>query len=539
MYLLQQNALPPADAIRIEELVNYFDYDYSPPVGNQPFSINVEVAEAPWRPGHRIARVALKGREIEEQRPSSNLVFLLDVSGSMDQPNKLPLVKQGLRMLTSQLTENDRVAIVVYAGAAGLVLPSAHGDSKQNILAALDQLHAGGSTNGGKGIELAYQVARDNFIPGGVNRVILCTDGDFNVGTTSTGALVRLAEQQAQAGIFVSVLGFGIGNHNDAMLEELSNKANGNYAFIDSQQEARKVLLEQANSTLVTIAKDVKIQIEFNPAYVASYRLIGYENRHLEAHEFNDDRKDAGEIGAGHTVTALYELIPSGEDTEIAKPSIDPLKYQKRKLSGDGSGELMTVKLRYKEPAGTNSKLIVAPVKNAPVRFGAATPDFQFAAAVAEFGMLLRESKYRGDATFASALEIAQAARGDDVHGYRGEFVEMVSKAGQLAGEDLPAVSWHGTTRPAMRRSSAVLYTPALPSTSRAILGEFTWRWIIGIVLVATTLLVVGSIGIGVLLGTRLIRTAASKTGIARPRPYDKKLATCANQPPIRQSTRV
>jgi Ca-activated chloride channel family protein len=442
MYLLQQNALPPADAVRIEELVNYFDYDYSPPVGEHPFSVHVELAESPWKPGHRLARVGLKGKEIEHQRPSSNLVFLLDVSGSMDYPNKLPLLKKGLRMLTSQLGENDRVAIVVYAGAAGLVLPPTRGDDRKRILAAFDQLRAGGSTNGGEGIRLAYQTAQQNFIPGGVNRVILCTDGDFNVGTTSTGELVRLAEQNAQGGIFVSVLGFGMGNHNDAMLEELSNKANGNYAFIDNENEARKVLLEQAESTLVTIAKDVKIQIEFNPQHVAAYRLIGYENRHLEAHEFNDDKKDAGEIGAGHTVTALYELIPHGEASDSETPSIDPLKYQKTKPTGDGSDELMTVKLRYKEPDATKSKLIVAVVKNNPTRFGEATRDFQFATAVAAFGMLLRNSEHRGDATFASVLEIAQAARGEDRHGYRGEFLSIVSSAGRLAGEDVPEISW-------------------------------------------------------------------------------------------------
>lgn len=442
MYLLQQNALPPIDAVRIEELVNYFEYDYSPPVGDQPFSINVEVANSPWHPQHRLARIGLKGREILQQRPSSNLVFLLDVSGSMDNPNKLPLVKQGLRLLTSQLSENDRVAIVVYAGAAGLVLPPTHGDNKRQIVEALDQLHAGGSTNGGEGIQLAYQVAKQNFITGGVNRVILCSDGDFNVGTTSTGALVRLAEEQAKAGVYLSVLGFGMGNHNDAMMEDLSNKANGNYAFIDSEAEARKVLCEQINSTLVTIAKDVKIQIEFNPAHVAAYRLIGYENRHLEAHEFNDDKKDAGEIGAGHTVTALYEIVPTGEAGDTGIPTIDPLKYQKAQPVTTGSDELMTVKLRYKQPDGDKSQLIVTPVKNTLVQFGEATSDFQFATAVAAFGMLLRKSEHLTNTNYASILEIANATRGEDKHGYRREFIEMVTTAGRLAGEPLARNNW-------------------------------------------------------------------------------------------------
>lgn len=482
MHVMQRNSLPPADAVRIEELVNYFDYDYSPPAGEHPFSIHVEVADAPWKPGHRLARIGLKGKELDHQRPSSNLVFLLDVSGSMDYRNKLPLVKQGMRLLTSQLGENDRVAIVVYAGAAGLVLPSTLGSDRHRILDAVDQLHAGGSTNGGEGIQLAYQVARQNYIRGGINRVMLCTDGDFNVGTTG-GALVRLAEVQAKAGVYLSVLGFGMGNHNDAMLEELSNKANGNYAFIDNEAEARKVLLDQADSTLVTIAKDVKIQIEFNPAYVAAYRLIGYENRHLEAHEFNDDRKDAGEIGAGHTVTALYEIIPAGEGAHESIATVDPLKYQKKDIVANGPDELMTVKLRYKEPDAGKSKLVVAPVQNAPVRFGEATRDFKFASAVASFGMLLRHSENRGEATYASVLEIANASRGEDRHGYRGEFIEMVAMAGRLAGEQVPDLSAVAppANEPNNRSQAVVTYYERIPQSPAA--SRFTSQmmfWTLG-----------------------------------------------------------
>ncbi len=538
MYLLQQNALPPVDAVRIEELVNYFDYDYSPPVGDQPFSVNVEVANAPWHPQHRLARIGLKGREIRQQRPSSNLVFLLDVSGSMDYPNKLPLVKQGLRLLTSQLSENDRVAIVVYAGAAGLVLPPTHGDSRHQILEALDQLHAGGSTNGGEGIQLAYQVAQQNFIKGGVNRVILCSDGDFNVGTTSTGALVRLAEQQAQAGVYLSVLGFGMGNHNDAMMEELSNKANGNYAFIDSEAEARKVLCEQINSTLVTIAKDVKIQIEFNPAHVAAYRLIGYENRHLEAHEFNDDKKDAGEIGAGHTVTALYEIVPVGEAGEAGIPTIDPLKYQKvQPETTTGGDELLTVKLRYKQPDGDKSQLIVAPVLNTPVQFEQATSDFRFASAVAAFGMLLRKSDHLTNANYASILAIAQATRGEDKHGYRREFIEMVTAAGRLAGEPLAKNNWvvpiYEVPNP---RTPAVTYYAPQPVYHSSTLNSLTpLLMIVGIVL--SVVLVLSATTAVVILCARVLVLPSDAALEQANWPCTAKQRACVpEKPPVRTS---
>lgn len=437
MYLMQQNMAPNPDAVRIEELINYFTYDYAGPRDAHPFAAHVEVADCPWKPEHRLVRIGIKGKEIEQQRPASNLVFLLDVSGSMDQPNKLPLLKRGMKMLVDQLGENDRVAIVVYAGAAGLVLDSTNGDQKQKILDALERLQAGGSTNGGQGIQLAYQTALDHFIQGGTNRVILCTDGDFNVGMTNDGDLVRVAEKNAQAGVFLSVLGFGMGNHNDRMLETLSNKANGNYAFLDSDAEARRVLVEQMNATLVTIAKDVKIQVEFNPAQVAAWRLIGYENRVLAAEDFNDDKKDAGEIGAGHTVTALYEIVPAGAQSDVEVGAVDDLKYQSQGELSEAaqSDELLTLKIRYKQPDEDRSTLLAVPVPTSDKKFGAAGQDFQFAAAVAAFGMLLRDSQHRGDATYDAVLEIAQSAQGQDPGGYRAEFLEMVRRAKTVGGE--------------------------------------------------------------------------------------------------------
>ncbi len=432
---MQEGRLPPPDAVRIEELINYFDYDYSGPTDDVPFAAHIEVAGCPWQAAHRLVRIGLKGREIKnQQRPRSNLVFLLDVSGSMDSPDKLPLLKQGMKMLAEQLGENDRVAIVVYASAEGLVLPSTSGQERQKIIDALEQLQAGGSTNGGAGIELAYRIAQENFIKGGVNRVLLCTDGDFNVGTTSTGSLERMVEEKAKSGIFLSVLGFGRGNLNDAMMETISNKGNGNYAYIDGVTEAQKVLVEQMGGTLVTIAKDVKIQIEFNPAQVAAYRLIGYENRMLAAEDFNDDKKDAGEIGAGHTVTALYEIVPAGAKVDL--PAVDPLKYQAPATPGGNqaaSNELLTLKLRYKEPEEDSSKLLEFPVVDGKAPFGRASADFQFASAVASFGMLLRGSEHKGTGSYDAVLEIAESAKGADKHGYRAEFVEIVRRAQALA----------------------------------------------------------------------------------------------------------
>lgn len=439
-FLMQNNALPPSGAVRIEELINYFHYDYNPPTDDEPFATHVEVAACPWAPGHRLVRVALKGKVVEiDERPASNLVFLLDVSGSMRAHDKLGLMKQGMQRLVDELGENDRVAIVVYAGATGLVLPSTSADQKEAIRAAIEQLQAGGSTNGGAGIRLAYQVARDHFITGGVNRVILATDGDFNVGTTSQDALVELVESEANTGVYLSVLGFGRGNLNDSMMEQISNRGNGNYAYIDSVREAEKVLVEQGGGTLVTIAKDVKIQVEFNPAEVASYRLIGYENRKLENEDFNDDKKDAGEIGAGHAVTALYQVVPAGTGTApiaAADRSVDELEFQgERPLTeAAASGQLLTLKVRYKRPAEDQSNLLRFRVKDEGLGFGQATQDFKFAAATAGFGMLLRESEHKGNLTYEAVAEIAKANQGDDSEGYRAEFIEMVDRARSLAG---------------------------------------------------------------------------------------------------------
>jgi Ca-activated chloride channel family protein len=451
-FLMQSNSLPPADAVRIEELVNYFNYDYTPPTGDAPFAANVEVASCPWTPEHRLVRVGIKGREMERsKRPQSNLVFLVDVSGSMDEPTKLPLLVEGLRMLTQELGENDCVAIVVYASSEGLALESTRGTDQSRILAALDQLSAGGSTAGGAGIQLAYKVATDNFIKGGVNRVILCTDGDFNVGVTSPAELERMAAEKAkETGVFLTVLGFGRGNLNDAMMEQIAGKGNGNYHYVDSRGEARKVLVQEMSGTLVTIAKDVKIQVEFNPAKVAGYRLIGYENRVMAAEDFNNDKKDAGEIGAGHTVTALYEVVPAGKKVDAV--GVDELRYLAPQQAATDSAdddenqdddeddqsdaELLTLKIRYKAPGGDESTKLEFPVEDNEQKFAAASDDFKFASAVASFGMLLRDSQYKGNATLAGVAEIAESAsKSRDPNGYRAEFVAMVQRAKELRGE--------------------------------------------------------------------------------------------------------
>ena len=434
---LNQNALPPKDAVRIEEMVNYFPYGYAPPPpdGTIPFSANIEVAGCPWETKHRLVRIGLKGKEIShDKRPASNLVFLVDVSGSMEPANKLPLVKRGLTMLTGQLTENDRVAMVVYAGSSGLVLPGTTGDQKGTIIGAIEALGAGGSTNGAGGIERAYEFAAANFIKGGVNRVILCTDGDFNVGITDQGALTRLIEEKAKTGVFLSVLGFGMGNLKDATMEQLADKGNGNYAYVDTPAEARKVLVEQMAGTLVTIAKDVKVQVEFNPAVGSAYRLIGYENRVLAKEDFNDDKKDAGEIGAGHTVTALYEVVPAGTDAaEKLSPQVDALKYQKPlEREPTGSGELLTLKLRYKEPEGETSKLLEFPVTDGGASYAKASGDYKFAAAVSAFGMILRDSPHKGSATLPGVTELAAEGLGKDENGYRAEFIGLVEKARRI-----------------------------------------------------------------------------------------------------------
>ncbi len=431
---LNDGQLPPKDAVRIEELINYFEYDYPQPSGDLPFSVNTEVAATPWNSRHKIVQIGLQGKKIAlEDAPPSNLVFLIDVSGSMAPYDRLPLLKKSLPMLVNQLTTKDRVAIVVYAGSGGLVLPSTNGNDKSAILNAINNLETGGSTNGGAGIQMAYRVALDNFIQGGNNRVILATDGDFNVGLSGDAELVNLIENKRRTGIFLSVLGVGTGNLNDSMMEKLADKGNGNYSYIDSQDEARKALGQQVAGTLYTIAKDVKIQVEFNPALVAGYRLIGYENRMLAAKDFNDDKKDAGEIGAGHSVTALYEIVPAG--TQIENPGVDELKYSKTERSETSFGnEMMTVKLRYKEPDGNESKLLSVGVLDANKSIGAASENLRFASAVAQFGLILRDSRYKGNASFSNISSLAQNALGGDLKNYRGEFLNLVEKAQRLKG---------------------------------------------------------------------------------------------------------
>ena len=429
---LNYGQLPPPGAVRVEEMINYFPYDYAAPSAGSPhpFAVHTAVASCPWQREHRLVRIALKGREVKrDKRPPTNLVFLLDVSGSMRSTNKLPLVKQAMRMLIEQLGENDRVAITVYAGAAGLVLDSTPCDRKRRILEAVDKLRAGGSTNGGQGIELAYRVATTNFIRGGTNRVILATDGDFNVGVTDHSRLVRLIREKARSGVFLSVLGFGTGNYKDSRMEKLADKGNGNYGYVDTVAEARKVLVREMCGTLITIARDVKIQVEFNPARVSAYRLIGYENRILRKEDFNDDRKDAGEIGSGHTVTALYQVVPAGKASGDA--AVDPLKYQAAPSlrQAAGNGELMTVKLRYKQPDGGASALMQVAIEDQPRKLSNAPKGFQFAAAVAAFGMILRDSKHKGDYTLDAVTELAQPAVGADKQGYRREFLTLIRKA--------------------------------------------------------------------------------------------------------------
>lgn len=430
---LNEGQLPPKDAVRIEELVNYFSYDYKPPEGDVPFAAHVEVTPCPWNPEHRLARIGIKGREIQrKQRPAANLVFLLDVSGSMDEPNKLPLVRSAMRLLVGQLDERDRVAIVVYAGASGLVLPSTPCSETGRVLAAIDSLRAGGSTNAGEGIRLAYATVRGHFAPQGVNRVILCTDGDFNVGITNQGDLTRLIEDQAKDGAFLTVFGFGMGNYKDSNLEKLADKGNGNYGYIDTLQEARKLLVEQISGTLVTIAKDVKIQVEFNPLRVGAYRLIGYENRMLRAEDFRDEKKDAGEIGAGHTVTAFYELVPPGKEAGV--PKVDPLKYRKPTAPSEAaaSEEILTLKLAFKRPDQDKSEYLSFGVPDPGESLQHASADFQFAAAVACFGMVLRESEHKGQSTFDLCMQLAQAGKGPDPSGYRSAFLQVVGLAKTL-----------------------------------------------------------------------------------------------------------
>jgi len=431
---LRDGQLPPKDAVRVEELINYFPYDYEPPTGAVPFAVHMETAACPWSPDHRLVRIGLKGREVPRgERPPSNLVFLIDVSGSMDAPNKLPLVKAALRLLVEQLQAEDHVAIAVYAGAEGLALPSTPATDKAAILGAIESLSPGGSTHGSAGIRLAYETAAASYIKGGVNRVILATDGDFNVGITSPGELVRLIETEAKSGIFLTALGFGMGNLKDATLEKLADHGNGNYAYIDRLSEARKVFVEQIGGTLVTIAKDIKLQVEFNPARVKAFRLVGYENRVLAHQDFNDDTRDAGDIGAGHTVTALYEIVPPG--VNVAVPGVDPLKYQPTaaRRPGTASGEMLTLKLRYKQPDSDHSARLDVPVEDSGRSFEEASPDFRFAAAVAAFGMALRDSPYKGDVNLRTIQEWARNSLGQDEEGHRAELVTLIARAQQLS----------------------------------------------------------------------------------------------------------
>jgi Ca-activated chloride channel homolog len=429
--LLNSGIQPPKDAVRIEELINYFSYDYPEPRAEHPFSITTALAESPWHRGNRLALIGLQARRIASDRmPPRNLVFLIDVSGSMMAANKLPLVKASLAMLARNLTSRDHVAIVVYAGGAGLVLPPTRGDDTATIVDALNRLEAGGSTNGAGGLRLAYRTARAHFADGGVNRVILATDGDFNVGVTSRGELLDLIERERESGIALSVLGYGFGNLKDSTMEQLADKGNGNYAYIDDLSEARKVLVEEAGGTLVTVAKDVKIQVEFNPAAVSAYRLIGYENRALADRDFNDDRKDAGDLGAGHSVTALYEIVPVG--AAIDGPAVDSLRYQAPPSpSTRATSETMWVKVRYKQPDSSSSVRLETAV---PTTL-AMTPALGFASAVASFGMLLRDSEFKGSASFAEARRTAESFRGADPLGHRAEFIRLVGLAESVSAE--------------------------------------------------------------------------------------------------------
>lgn len=424
---ISNNQLPPIDSIRIEEFINYFNYDYPNPKTDK-FSITSELSDCYWNENHQLLKVGLKGKELDKQKiPDSNIVFLIDVSGSMSDDNKLPLLKRSFKILLEKLTKKDKVSIVVYAGNSGVVLDSISGDKKSQIIAAFDKLSAGGSTAGGEGIKLAYKLAKQNFIKDGNNRVILATDGDFNVGQSSDAELERLIETKRNDGIFLTVLGFGMVNYKDSKMEKLSNAGNGNYAYINDLMEAKKVLGEEFYGTIFTIAKDVKIQIEFNPGKVKAYRLIGYENRMLNKEDFNNDKKDAGEVGAGHTITAFYEIIPSDSDEELTN-NVDDLEYQ-TKPEVIASDNYMTFKLRYKEPDEDESKVILKRFTEEELYSKVPSQDFQFASSVIEFGLLLRESKYKENASIDHLLERARANKGLDYNGERAEFIRFVENS--------------------------------------------------------------------------------------------------------------
>ena len=427
---LNEGRLPPQDAVRIEELINYFDYEYAAPTTRDtPFQVATEISQAPWNEAALLLKIGIKGFEIAaKERPPANLVFLIDVSGSMQSPDKLPLLKNAFRLLTEQLTAHDRVSMIVYAGSSGVVLEPTQGDQKHKIRAAIDRLEAGGSTNGAEGIQRAYQLARDAHIKDGINRVVLATDGDFNVGIVSFEQLLDLAERERMSGIALTTLGFGTGNYNDQLLERLADAGNGNYAYVDTLSEARKVLVSELSSTLFTIANDVKIQIEFNPAAVLEYRLIGYENRMLAREDFNNDKVDAGDIGAGHRVTALYEIVPVGKQGRI-----DPLRYGAGSTPSGRSGELANLRLRYKQPGGKESRLLEYPLeKRSIVPADKTSADFRFAASVAAFGQMLRGGQYTSDFGFDDVAALAKSALGKDDEGYRREFVALVKLAQAL-----------------------------------------------------------------------------------------------------------
>ena len=431
---INSSRLPPNDAVRIEEMINYFTYNYPNPTGSDPFSIFTEVSACPWDKGHKLVHIGLQGKQLDyDNLKPSNLVFLVDSSGSMSASNKLPLLKKSLKLLLNELDDRDRIAIVAYAGSAGLVLPSTPATRKTEILNALDRLNAGGSTAGGAGIKLAYDVAKKNLIEDGNNRVILCTDGDFNVGASSSGDLVRMIEEKRKDDVFLTICGFGMGNYKDSRMEDISNAGNGNYFYIDSIREAKKVFVKEMRANMFTIAKDVKIQVEFNPAKVKGYRLIGYENRVMANEDFEDDKKDAGELGAGHTVTALYEIIPAGSDEEVLRSS--KLKYQQKRINASAadSSEIMTVKLRYKQPTGDTSKLLEVAVADSGMSLEKASDNFRFSASVAGFGMLLRGSKFKGDLTYDNVITLAKNSKGNDKEGYRGEFIQMVETCALMA----------------------------------------------------------------------------------------------------------
>jgi len=438
---INSGQLPPPDAVRIEEMINYFSYNLSGPSNNEPVAIHTELSSAPWNSNHRLLRIGLKARTIDvDKLPPSNLVFLIDVSGSMDEPNKLPLVKASMKMLTEQLRIKDKVAIVVYAGRAGLVLPPTSGDKKGTIDSAIDNLSAGGSTAGGEGIKLAYRIARANFMPKGNNRIIMATDGDFNVGPNSDEDMEQLIVKQRDSKVAISIMGFGMGNLKDSKMETLADKGNGNYAYIDNVTEAHKALVSEFGGTLFIIAKDVKLQIEFNPTKVQAYRLLGYEDRVLNKEDFNNDKKDAGDMGSGHTVTALYEIVPAGIKDDYSM-SVDPLKYQKPEPVPvtKVSDEMLTIKFRYKANDSSASKMSYVTVKDESKNLNSTSADFRFAAAVAEFGMLLRDSQYKQHSTFDQVITIARSAKGEDQEGYRSEFIRLAESAKLLVSTGLAA----------------------------------------------------------------------------------------------------